>query len=54
MLAAAQAEQGRFDEALATIRRALQAGEGQDTAALAPLRRREASYAQRKPYRPAL
>ena len=53
-LAAAQAEQGRFDEALATIRRALQAADRQGMAALAPsLREREATYSERKPYRPA-
>ena len=53
VLAAAQAEQGRWGEALATVRRALQLGERQAIADLATLRQREASYAQRRPYRPA-
>jgi len=53
-LAAAQAELGRFDAAVATIRRALEAAERQDKAALAPsLRQRAATYAGRRPYRPA-
>ena len=53
VLAAAQAEQGRWSEALATIRRALQIAERQAIPELATLRQREASYAQRRPYRPA-
>ena len=53
VLAAAQAEQGRWGEALATIRRAIQVAERQAIADLAPLRQREASYAQQRPYRPA-
>jgi tetratricopeptide (TPR) repeat protein len=52
-LAAAQAEQGRWDEALASIRRALAVAERQGSAETAPLRRREASYLERRPYRPA-
>ncbi len=54
VLAAAQAEQGRWDEALATIRRALEIAEREQIPELAPLRERELRYAQRKPYRPPL
>ena len=53
VLAAAQAEQGHWDEALATIRRALAIAEREQIPELAPLRERERRYAQRKPYRPA-
>ena len=53
VLAAAQAEQGNWDEALATIRRALAIAEREQIPELAPLRERERRYAQRKPYRPA-
>ncbi|MBK7876143.1 MAG: glycosyltransferase family 39 protein [Planctomycetes bacterium] len=52
VLAAAQAESGRFDEALATIRRAIAVAEAQRNANLAQaLRGRESAYAQRKPFR---
>jgi len=54
VLAAAQAEQGRFEAALATIQRALQAAERQEKPLVAAsLREREALYARRSPYRPA-
>lgn len=54
VLAAALAENARFDEALATIRRAIAVAEGQRNAGLAQaLRGREAAYAQRKPFRTA-
>jgi hypothetical protein len=52
VLAAAQAEQGHWDDALASIRRALEAAERQQIADLAALRQREAGYAARRPYRP--
>ena len=52
VLAAAQAESGRFDDALATIRRAIGVAEAQRNSGLVlTLRGREASYAQRRPFR---
>jgi len=54
VLAAAQAENGRFDAALSTIRRARGAAEQRgDTALVQALLQREATYAQRRPWRPA-
>ena len=53
VLAAAQAEQGRWDEALASIRRALEIAEREQIPELAPLRERERRYARQQPYRPA-
>ncbi|MBI5364572.1 MAG: tetratricopeptide repeat protein, partial [Planctomycetes bacterium] len=54
VLAAAQAENGRFDDALATVRRAITVAESQRNAGLVQaLRGREAAYAQRKPFRTA-
>jgi tetratricopeptide (TPR) repeat protein len=52
VLAAAQAELGRWDEALATIRRAREIAEQKAIPELPLFRERELLYAQRKPYRP--
>jgi tetratricopeptide (TPR) repeat protein len=54
VLAAAQAEQGRWDEALATIRRAVEIAEQREVPELARFRERARLYAERKPYRPPL
>jgi len=53
-LAAAQAENGRFDAALSTVRRARLAAEQRgDTELVQALRQREETYAQRRAWRPA-
>jgi Flp pilus assembly protein TadD len=52
VLAAAQAEQGQWDEALATIRRAIAIAEQKRIPGLAVLRERESRYARQQPYRP--
>lgn len=52
VLAAAHAEQGHWDEALATIRRAREIAEQRAIPELPLLRERELLYARRKPYRP--
>jgi tetratricopeptide (TPR) repeat protein len=51
-LAAAQAELGQWDEALASVRRALAIAEQKRIPELAALRERENRYARQQPYRP--